>query len=75
MLRWLSGDGSCKNGTCPTLWGTENGDYVVQGYMITAPERLAELNLPAGESAVVVPSEVLESYFRSRLEAYVSAQG
>ncbi len=75
MLRWLSGEGSCKNGTCPTLWGTEDQqNYVVQGYVITDPVRLAELNLPAGESAVMVPSEVLESYFRARLEAYISAQ-
>jgi hypothetical protein len=66
MLRWLSGESSCKNGTCPTLWGTENGDYVVQGYVIIDPERLAELNLPEGETAVVIPATVLEGYFRAR---------
>ncbi|PYC76906.1 hypothetical protein C7C46_20920 [Streptomyces tateyamensis] len=75
MLRWLSGEGSCKNGTCPTLWGTEDGHYVVQGYGITDPARLAELNLSVGETAVEIPAEVLESYFRTRLEAYLSAQG
>ena len=75
MLRWLSGEGSCKNGTCPTLWGTQEGKYVVQGYVITDPERLAELNLPAGESAVEVPEAVLDNYFRARLEAYLNAQG
>ncbi|WP_220450060.1 hypothetical protein [Kitasatospora xanthocidica] len=66
MLRWLSGEGSCKNGNCPTLWGTENGDYVAQGYVITDPRRLAELNLPDGESAVVIPAAVLEGYFRAQ---------
>lgn len=66
MLRWLAGDGSCKNGACPTLWGTENGDYVVQGLVITDPRRLAELNLPDGESAVVIPASVLEGYFRAQ---------
>ncbi|AOT59502.1 MULTISPECIES: hypothetical protein [Streptomyces] len=63
----LSGDPDCKNGTCPTLWGTPDGqDYVVQGYVITDSERLAQLDLPPGESAVVVPAAVLEGFFRAR---------
>ncbi|MGW1172459.1 hypothetical protein ACWD4P_01900 [Kitasatospora sp. NPDC002543] len=66
MLRWLAGEGSCKNGNCPTLWGTENGDYAAQGYVITDPRRLAELNLPDGESAVVIPAAILEGYFRAQ---------
>lgn len=67
MLRKLSGDSECRNGTCPTLWGTEDAkDYVVQGYVITDPERLAQLDLPEGETAVVVPAAVLEEYFRAQ---------
>ena len=66
MLRKLSGDPNCKNGTCPTLWGAENGDYVVQGYVITDPERLAQLDLPEGETAVLIPAAVLEAHFRAR---------
>jgi hypothetical protein len=64
MLRKLSGDPDCKNGTCPTLWGTEDGqNYVVQGYTVTDPERLAQLKLPEGETVVMVPAAVLEEYF------------
>ncbi|MFD4660475.1 hypothetical protein ACFWP2_33195 [Kitasatospora sp. NPDC058444] len=66
MLRWLSGEGSCRDGTCPTLWGTEDGNYVVQGYVITDPEHLAELRLSAGETAVLVPSAILNGYFDVR---------
>ncbi|CAL9295439.1 MULTISPECIES: hypothetical protein [unclassified Streptomyces] len=63
----LSGNPDCKNGTCPTLWRTPDGrDYVVQGYVITDVERLAQLDLPAGESAVIVPAAVLEGFFRAR---------
>ncbi|MEH0472716.1 hypothetical protein QA943_28445 [Streptomyces sp. B21-097] len=65
-LRKLSGDPDCKNGTCPTLWGTDDGkDYVVQGYVITDPERLAQLDLPEGETAVI-PASVLEEHFSAR---------
>ncbi|GGY22300.1 hypothetical protein AB0M94_27290 [Streptomyces xanthochromogenes] len=63
-LRKLSGDPDCKNGTCPTLWVTEDEkDYVVQGHVITDPDRLAQLALPDGETAVAVPVAVLEGYF------------
>ncbi|MBZ4318986.1 hypothetical protein [Streptomyces huiliensis] len=48
------------------MWGTEAGDsYVVQGYVETDPARLAQLDLPEGETAVVVPAAVLEEYFRA----------
>ncbi|RLV10168.1 hypothetical protein CTZ27_02765 [Streptomyces griseocarneus] len=67
MLRKLSGDPDCKNGTCPTLWATEDAaSYVVQGYAVTDPERLAQLALPEGETAVLVPAVVLEEYFRAQ---------
>lgn len=66
-LRKLSGSADCKNGTCPTLWGTDDQeDYVVQGYIETNPERLAQLNLPEGEAAVIVPAAMLEGYFHAR---------
>jgi len=66
-LRKLTGDPDCKNGTCPTLWArTASGDYVVQGYVITDADELAQLDLPVGETAVRVPAAVLEEYFRGR---------
>lgn len=34
--------------------------------MINDPERLAQLDLPEGETAVMVPAAVLEEYFRAR---------
>lgn len=66
-LRKLSEGLECRNSTCPTLWGTDDGkDYVVQGYVITDPERLAQLDLPEGETAVMVPAAVLEEFYRAQ---------
>jgi hypothetical protein len=65
-LRKLSGDPECKNGTFPTLWVTaDRTGYVVQGQVITDADQLAQLDLPAGETAVAVPAAVLEEYFRA----------
>ncbi|MEV7865557.1 hypothetical protein AB0P17_05520 [Streptomyces sp. NPDC088124] len=67
MLRKLTGSPDCKNGSCPTLWGTESEqNYVVQGQVVTDPERLAQLDLPEGETAVLVPATLLEEYFRAQ---------
>ncbi|GGV85067.1 hypothetical protein GCM10015535_31280 [Streptomyces gelaticus] len=67
MLRKLTGSPDCKNGTCPTLWATEDEkNYIVQGYVVADPERLAQLALPEGEMAVVVPAAMLEEYFNAR---------
>ncbi|AIJ26343.1 hypothetical protein [Amycolatopsis methanolica] len=55
--------GTSSNDTgCPNLWATERGTLVVQGTTVTDPEALAALRergLPAHESAVEVPRELL----------------
>ncbi|MER7751494.1 hypothetical protein [Kitasatospora sp. NPDC097643] len=66
-LRKLSGDSDCKNGTCPTLWSTEDETtYLVQGFVVTDPDQLAQIGLPPGETVVRVPANVLEDYFRAQ---------
>jgi hypothetical protein len=53
--------GGCDDGTCPTLFLTDRGTYVVQGAIVTDPDALEEMNLPAHETAVEVPAELLAS--------------
>ncbi|MFG2908865.1 hypothetical protein ACGF13_27810 [Kitasatospora sp. NPDC048286] len=54
---------SSEDGKCPTLYETETGDIVVQGYRLTDPEALAQLRdvLP-GETFVVVPRDLLTRF-------------
>lgn len=53
--------GSCPDDkTCPTLYATDRGTAIVQGYLVTDPEVLATLGLPEGEAAVEVPMSLLE---------------
>jgi hypothetical protein len=53
QLRWLGTDS--KDGDSPTLWDTDSGEYVLQGYSITDPRVLAQLNVPEGEAVIRVP--------------------
>ena len=51
------------SGTCPTLYSTDRGTFVVQGDKVTDPEALAALRergLPAHETAVEIPAGLLD---------------
>lgn len=52
-----------EDGKCPTLYETETGDIVVQGYKLTDPEALGQLKdvLP-GETFVVIPRDLLTRF-------------
>lgn len=41
--------------SCPTLYWTDRGTAVVQGYAVSDPETLEVLTLAVGEAAVEVP--------------------
>ena len=48
---------SCTSGHCPTVYRTNRGTFVVQGYAVTGED--AGVNLPDGESLVEIPIELL----------------
>jgi hypothetical protein len=57
-LRFLGTDS--EKGGCPTLYATDRGTYVVQGWAVTDPEALGDLrDILEGESFVEIPREVL----------------
>lgn len=50
------------NKSCPNLYATDRGTYVVQGYKITDVEALATLHkrgMPDSETAVEIPTALL----------------
>jgi hypothetical protein len=49
--------GACRDDTCPTLYATDRGTIVVQGYVV----RDSDVTVPEGEALVEVPAELLES--------------
>lgn len=60
-LELLATTGKCTNGAggCPSVYRTDRGTYLVQGYIVTDAEALAQAGIPPGESIVEVPAEVL----------------
>ncbi|GLY95972.1 hypothetical protein [Actinoplanes sp. NBRC 103695] len=48
---------SCTSGTCPTVYRTDRGTLVVQGYSIDAAD--AGVEIPEGERLVEIPVDLL----------------
>jgi hypothetical protein len=46
-------------GDSPTLYATDRGTYIIQGWVITDPEMLAKLDLPEGETCVEIYARLL----------------
>lgn len=44
---------------CPSLYRTDRDTFVIQGWRISDPETLAQLDIPAHETVVEVPADVL----------------
>lgn len=47
-------------GDCPTLYATDRDTYLVQGWRIYANDLLMQLDIPEGQTAVEVPTELFE---------------
>ena len=49
---------SVPNGS-PTLYKTDRGSWVVQGWVVTDPDALKQLNVPEGETVVEIPDRMI----------------
>ncbi|MER5439704.1 hypothetical protein [Streptomyces sp. NPDC002790] len=57
-LRFLGKDS--KVGDCPTLYATDRDTYLVQGWKIISDDPRVKLDIPEGQTAVEVPTELFE---------------
>ncbi len=53
LTRLTSG---CYDGTCPTIYRTDRGTIVVQGWTV----KDSDVTLPEGEALVEIPTELLQ---------------
>ncbi|MER7559076.1 hypothetical protein ABTZ46_19185 [Nocardioides sp. NPDC126508] len=49
---------SVPNGS-PTLYKTDRGSWVVQGWVVTDSDALKQLNVPEGETVVEIPDRMI----------------
>ncbi len=58
QLTFLGGD-SGPTGS-PRAYATDRGTYVIQGYRVEDAEALSQLSIPAHETVVEIPVELLK---------------
>lgn len=46
----------------PTIYRTDRGTWVVQGWNVTDPEALAQMTIPGGEGAVEIPDRMIQFF-------------
>ncbi|MFD8644354.1 hypothetical protein ACFV14_29100 [Streptomyces zaomyceticus] len=56
-------------GDCPTLYATDRDTHLVQGWKIYANDLLMQLDIPEGDTAVEVPTELFEHLTKDGLPA------
>ncbi|MFE1165707.1 hypothetical protein [Nocardiopsis sp. NPDC058789] len=62
-LTWIASE--CGNRrTCPTVYATDRGTLVVQGYIL-ADKDITGINIPDGESVVEIPLALLQEVARA----------
>jgi hypothetical protein len=48
----------------PTLYRTDRGSWVVQGWVVTDPDALAAMIIPDGETCVEIPDRLVPFFQR-----------
>jgi hypothetical protein len=49
----------------PTLYRTDRGSWVVQGWVVTDPDALAAMAMPDGETCVEIPDRLVPFFAQS----------
>ena len=50
----------------PTIYRTDRGSWVVQGWVVTDQNVLAQMDIPTGETCVEIPDRMLQFFREGR---------
>ena len=58
-IRFVAKDPDSVPDQSPTLYKTDRGSWLVQGWAVTDSATLGEMNIPAGETVVEIPDRLV----------------
>ncbi|MBG6139888.1 hypothetical protein [Longispora fulva] len=61
-LTFIGKDPDSNPGGSPTVYRTDRGSWIVQGWIVTDPEALALMDIPAGETSVEIPDRMIQFF-------------
>lgn len=50
---------SSANGDCPSVYATDKGTFVIQGWKVADREALSQLDIPDHETVIEIPAALL----------------
>lgn len=63
-LTFIGKDPASNPTGSPTVYRTDRESWVVQGWVVTDPEALAQMNIPDGETCVEIPDRMIAFFGR-----------
>jgi hypothetical protein len=58
-IKLIASDPESVPTNSPTLYKTDRGSWVVQGWVVTDPQVLAQMGIPEGETCVEIPDRMI----------------
>lgn len=59
-IRFIGKDPESNPTGSPTVYRTDRGSWIIQGWVVDDPEVLGEMNISEGESAVEIPDRMIQ---------------
>jgi hypothetical protein len=59
QIRLIAADPDSQPTNSPTLYKTDRGSWIVQGWVVTDPDVLARMGIPEGETCVEIPDRMI----------------
>ena len=59
QIRLIAADPESQPTNSPTLYKTDRGSWIVQGWVVNDPEVLTQMGIPEGESCVEIPDRMI----------------
>lgn len=63
-LKFVARDPNSEPSGSPTLYRTDRGSWVVQGWVVTDPAALTAMDIPEGETCVEIPDRLVPYLLR-----------
>ncbi|MDX3101776.1 hypothetical protein [Nonomuraea angiospora] len=73
VLRFLGKDANSVGGDSPTLYATDHGTYIIQGWIVTDADLLAKVTLDAGQDVVEIPFNLFDHLAKDGLPGVVTS--
>ncbi|GAA4571015.1 hypothetical protein [Planotetraspora kaengkrachanensis] len=64
-ITFIGKDPDSNPNQCPSLYKTDRGSWLVQGWVVSDQETLQQMDIPENETVVEIPDRLVPLFFRT----------